>query len=364
MLDLQKVTQALSSLKHSQTSTAALSPQALTTLWHTLATDPRLPAILEAASINWLIPTWNAPLTTSYTASSLTTYQVLGIDGSQIYPDRHQGTDLFLINIGGIYLSYNTTSNAALFTQPYIMHPGIEDFHATVHSPELINLLRQLYEFNEAVHLSRIYFTQSASARAVFFDGSLILWQLEGKPQAIKNKLLQNSLQAFEHLYEQRIPYLGYISAPYSKELVNIMRLYALSNPELMIEDAQLNTLFDTDIVKLYIAPSCYTIPFASTSLILEDYPPHLRIHFIYLVTAHEVVRIEFPAWLASHIPEIMSIVVDQIKKGFGYPVACAQAHEQAVVKANDKELFYALWRHNNTKKAPTISAKLQKKKE
>jgi hypothetical protein len=39
----------------------------------------------------------------------------------------------------------------------------------------------------------------------------------------------------------------------------------------------------------------------------------------------------------------ITKIVVDQVKKGYGYPVALAEAHEQAVVKGPDRDFFYHL---------------------
>ena len=61
-----------------------------------------------------------------------------------------------------------------------------------------------------------------------------------------------------------------------------------------------------------------------------------------------ELVRIEMPAWVAQD-PEALALVedvcLDQAKKGFGYPVCLAEAHEQAVVKGPDREFFYHLLR-------------------
>ncbi len=49
-------------------------------------------------------------------------------------------------------------------------------------------------------------------------------------------------------------------------------------------------------------------------------------------------------------------MVCDQIRKGSGYPVSLSEAHEQAVVRASDRELFYDLLGSSS------VSTKLRKK--
>jgi hypothetical protein len=39
----------------------------------------------------------------------------------------------------------------------------------------------------------------------------------------------------------------------------------------------------------------------------------------------------------------VASLVLDQCMKGLGYPIALAEAHEQAVVKGPDRDFFYHL---------------------
>jgi hypothetical protein len=38
-----------------------------------------------------------------------------------------------------------------------------------------------------------------------------------------------------------------------------------------------------------------------------------------------------------------LSLVVAQVQKGYGYPVALAEAHNQAVVRGGDRSRFFAL---------------------
>jgi hypothetical protein len=55
---------------------------------------------------------------------------------------------------------------------------------------------------------------------------------------------------------------------------------------------------------------------------------------------------VEFPAWLTGDsalLNQTLAIVLAQINKGFGYPIALAEAHNQAVVRSGDRRRFFAL---------------------
>ncbi|QQR63402.1 DNA double-strand break repair nuclease NurA [bacterium] len=76
-----------------------------------------------------------------------------------------------------------------------------------------------------------------------------------------------------------------------------------------------------------------------------QDYPSVLVPCFFYLNSGHEVVRVEIPFWIASDqslVSKVVSIIWDQVEKGRGYPLVLAEAHEQAVVKTEDRAYFYA----------------------
>ena len=59
-----------------------------------------------------------------------------------------------------------------------------------------------------------------------------------------------------------------------------------------------------------------------------------------------EIARIEMPRWVARDenlLNLVHSLVLDQCRRGQGYPVALSEAHEQAVVTAADRENFWQL---------------------
>ena len=59
-----------------------------------------------------------------------------------------------------------------------------------------------------------------------------------------------------------------------------------------------------------------------------------------------EIARVEIPQWVAQDenlLNLTHSLVLDQCRRGQGYPVALAEAHEQAVVTGADRESFWQL---------------------
>jgi hypothetical protein len=59
-----------------------------------------------------------------------------------------------------------------------------------------------------------------------------------------------------------------------------------------------------------------------------------------------EVARIEFPAEVAENpqvLQQALTLVLTQVQKGYGYPIALAEAHNQAVVRSTDRRRFFAL---------------------
>ncbi|MDH3599901.1 MAG: DNA double-strand break repair nuclease NurA, partial [Candidatus Tectomicrobia bacterium] len=93
------------------------------------------------------------------------------------------------------------------------------------------------------------------------------------------------------------------------------------------------------------LQPGERTQVFQSESRILESYGVH-RIGFFYLHVGTEVVRIEIPHWVASDpelLNQIHAVAYTQADKGDGYPIALAEAHQQAVVRGSERNMFYEM---------------------
>lgn len=261
-------------------------------------------------------------------------YTACSLDGSQIYPDRHQGFLGYLINIGRVALVYGATSRAELESSPLVYFDETSGV-----TPELVNAQRTGLEFEHAVSWCERF----DGERLLFFDGSLIFWHLSAHEESVREKLLAEYLKALESFYQKNIPVIGYISLPQSKELVAILRhVQAYAGMHRALQGT-LDFVVDADVVEGWLAPGQRTGLFSHESALMSRYPEHNRVYFFYLNTGEEIARIELPQWLCPAVDRVASLVMDQVGKGRGYPVCIAEAHEQAVVTTADREFFYYL---------------------
>lgn len=280
----------------------------------------------------------------------LPTYSVCGIDGSQIYPDRHEGFHEYLINIGVACFEYALPVSRAQFNHvPYL-------FSQLYAQAEYVNAQRTLYELKAAVACSRAHPDTSASSVVnavhpepvegytveglavkaqdclILFDGALFLWHLQ--TPVYQEQFLALYLAELTQLQANNSSYAGYISASHARDLVTMIE-----------QEMKFDYLVDTDIVNFFLKPGEYTQLFHTQNPIHAVYPPELKPCFAYLHAGSEIVRIELPTYQAHNLDSIMARIMDQVHKGAGYPIALAEAHEQAVVRAADRDFFYALLR-------------------
>lgn len=331
-----------------------------------------------------VIPSWDGQLCeTVKIESNLNEYELLAVDGSQIYPDHHMAdVGCFLINCGGCKLSYGKTSQAELFTEPYVFLSDqlLPKKIPVQFSTDLVDLKREELEF----------FTMLQKAQAVkeafqehkdfccLFDGSLIFWHLETKQKEIKDFFLSRYLELLDGFYQQRIPIAGYLSLPRSRELIRLVKVWLcqylaadgtpckIRNPKCPC--SAVGDMVDWQLVVKYVEPGYRTNIFYSHSKIIDSYPEHLKPCFFYLNVGQEIVRIEMPRWVVDDKEAfnlVASMCLDQSRKGYGYPVALAESHEQAVVTNADREFFYHLIRKMGMdyKKWIYYSQKLAKKR-
>ena len=194
-------------------------------------------------------------------------------------------------------------------------------------------------------------------------DGTLILWMLETETEDFRAR----TLDAFqEHLAAARscgIPLVGYISQPQSRDVVNALRVHVCpkekancdlycpnpNKPRQPLEAppcAYPDRIQDHELFASLLEPGQRSAVFRSRSKIFSQYRPDNHIHFFYLHTGREVARVEFPAWVSDD-PALLALThalcYDQARKGDGYPIALAEAHEQAVVRAAEKAAFFQM---------------------
>ena len=326
---------------------------------------PGLGAKVDVSRTSWLLPAiCESPTRTYPRPPRPHQISIAATDGSQIFPDRHEVAACFLINIGYVLLHYGTGEKPLMNSLPSLYYGDAqEDWegHRIYPNRDSVGLRRTTMEFTEVAELA-VAAQQEGHQVVALADGTLILWSLEGKPQELRELVLEAHLRAFEQLRRNRIPVAGYISKSGGRDLTNALRLglCPLEAPDCdrcpwregAIEpgDAELpcgaiGGIDDGILLRQSLTVGQRTPAFASRSKILEAYGDH-HVWFFYVHVGREIARVEVPQWVAEDdqlLDLVHACACDQAEKGNGYPVALSEAHEQAIVRGRDRERFYAL---------------------
>ena len=324
----------------------------------------RLPAFmrkLHASKTSWLLAGVHESLEKTYPLPPRPlAITVVASDGSQIAPSHHEVIPAFLLNVSTVVLHYGTGERAELTSTPTLFYRD-EDLYMDYGGQrvqvtgDLLGMRRTLMEF-QALLRQAMGAQGSGHRTCALADGSLILWQLEGKPQDYRQMCLERYVGCLEQARQQQIPVAGYISRPRSRDVLNTLRVGLC--PETAphcdrcpytdlprLPCAEIEGLNDRRLFEHLLRPGERTAVFDSHSRILTDYGVH-RIVFFYLHVGTEIVRIEVPQWVAASptLLDLMhAVAYDQAQKGLGYPVALAEAHQHAVVRGAERDLFYEM---------------------
>ncbi len=296
-------------------------------------------------------------------------FSVLATDGSHIDVDRHRSTRCYLINIGAVVLRYGAQAQASLESFP-ALYFGDEDL---VIAPDgakgreqpiegvLLGIKRAVDECHRLAELAS-ELPKETSALALL-DGSLILWGLAGQtyPEFVTEALLHKGflrhLEAIRKVNaaERRLALASYISFPRSTDVVNALRVALCPHdppdcdrycPNRTRDCDRVAGVQDRELFASLLDKGERSALFISQSSIVEKHYGGHRVHFFYLRVDDEIARVEIPQWVASDkdlLALTHSLVLDQCRRGQGYPVALSEAHEQAVVTGADRESFWQL---------------------
>lgn len=349
MLDRQKLLKELGQVSQELFGSVFKEQEIARSAWLVVKDDENLAKLLKSKKWSLLVPHWHDILGQTFQIQPQEhAYQVFAVDGSQIYYDKHQGPACYLLNVGYVYFAYGIQKSSVIYNSvPSVM---ITSSNSNASNPEMVNLQREQAELSCAVQQSvQILQKNNQDPFVCMFDGTLIFFQAEGLDEQ-KEQFFQNYMQQLDALAQAQILHVGYISFPRSKELVNILRLSLVQfdqkalNNDANLLDKQLCRLTDMDVAQFFLKPGYRSIVFESKAPISYAYPAHLKPYFCYIHVGAEIVRLEFPAWIAQNdqfLATVCAVAFDQALKGNGYPVCLFEAHEQAVIKGYDRDFFY-----------------------
>ncbi len=348
-----------------------------------------------AAKTSWLVAEPVEELG-AYTVEPVADYRVVAADGSQIMPDRHEHLPCFLVNVGVVDISY-PDATAKLGSRP-------ETFWAPDDVYPLVGGVRQ--EADPRVVGARRFAAECDALRGsiahpgpttiALVDGTLLLWWLEPEPDRLRalpdDDVKTQTFDAFSSCItaaaEADALVAGYLSSPRATDVVSMLKVVLCTEdpvdcdkcpyesgqkmwhaqleitgtsllpvPSKPCEEA--HPVTDAALHWSLLAPGQRSGRFRSHARVTNAYD--VGIDFVYLNVGREIARLEFPASVTPRKLDVLcGAVFDQCDKGMGYPVALAEAHEQAVVRAGDRKAFIELVRRQGVSRP---SAKLALKR-
>lgn len=286
-------------------------------------------------------------------------HTILATDGSQIAPSHHEIAYCYLINVGRICLHYGQGLHPILDSLPEVFYQPEDLYPARqwgVRIEEWMGHRRTQLEATVLTELAEAIpqTLEPSTPILALVDGSLIHWSLETLPTEARDRILLPILQSWQRLQAVGIPLIGYLSASRGSEALNFLRLQvcpfevpdcAQHCPQERPPCQILEPLRDITLWGQQLSPGQRGPLWQSSARILDLYGEQ-TIHFCHVHVGSEVVRLEFPAWVSADrqlLETSLSLVLAQVHKGYGYPVALAEAHNQAVVRGGDRARFFAL---------------------
>ena len=301
-------------------------------------------------------------------------YNVLAVDGSQVYPDRHMpGAGCALVNTGGVAFSYSEKSKVKFFCLPEVL-PANFLGNDKVLTPEDVNILREKREMEEALNKSEAW-QGNKKPSVVLFDGTLTTTHLLNNAGELNKELLKTHEEAMETFCERGQLVAAYMSAPRTKDVTKVVRSIFCKKKQCkndceFKECKILAESNDSELLNNFLPKPSEKFLYNRTQIFelknrsgFED----KNISFFYLNVGVEFARVELPTWIVKNVEKleiICRVVCDQARKGRGYPIALSLAHEQAVVKAPERTFFYEVVQKQELygEKTATMSQKLIKK--
>lgn len=356
-----------------------------------VAADPEWRAILTAGGIETRMALPAAePIDFSAPAPAPPLpLSVVAVDGSQIAPDPHEVAACCLINVGSVRFRYSLSPQAGEATfasEPRLLFrreemdelaDDLADIRLEVWGTGDLDARRTIAEAERLAALMREVAGRPGEAGLAMLDGPLIAWPLALlEPRPLRDAAMRRFLEAMDAAVELQFPMTGYISRTRSADLVQMLKFTLCETaretgaPCAGCRKAMggrgdggmerggagspcfetIDGLLDVQLMQQLLPERGWrSAVFESNNRVLrEHYERHRRVGFFFLNTGMEIARVEVPEWVwqdPARIEQVHGAVYAQVRLGLGYPIALSEAHEQAVVRAPERQAFFELVR-------------------
>lgn len=278
----------------------------------------------------------------NWARSILENVPTFAADGSQIPPSRELSIPVGLVQVGWFENRHRPEGQFVKDVFVEILTP------ADTLNPDgrRIGPLKEIVNWRRfALEMARLTAYMQANAQAepkpiCFFDGSLVIsfvQHLFPEHQALYVNAVKQLLAVST---ETGVPLVGYVDGSYANDLTTLAAHFAGMPLDTRVSDGEL--------LRPRMAWGDRTLVFACArdDGVLDKY--YDEVYFVYLKTTADnpPARVEFPRWVfeRGEHERVIDLVRAECVVGLGYPYCLETADAVAVLTAEDRERFYALF--------------------
>lgn len=264
------------------------------------------------------------------------------VDGSQIYSDKNYEIPLAVIQISRIFNRHTENMDYKQETDAIIITPD-EFEEASVYSfgKEYVDARRFSMECDGIVRLMNEY-----KSIFVLLDGALILSHINVLNKNTREIYIKAIMKLFETSEKTRSPVIGFIDTTMPRDITLMMHfLFGLRKSKLSDTHLFSDMLWGERTAAFLCDRDDRRGDEAKS--VLDNYGRFSKdIAFFYMRTGNGLpARVEFPAWVQKE--DMVDKIADMIRaeciiRG-NYPDIVMRAHDAAVIRTNEHELFYGM---------------------
>ena len=271
---------------------------------------------------------------------------LIGVDGSQIYPDRQALALYYLLQVGALVFRFDGNA-PTVHAREWLRYDKADlyDDRGYLIDGETLGMERMVKEMEVLADLAERERRRATNPIFALSDGPL-LWPYVERGNRTSTHFTAY-LGALCNVQKAGAIPVGYIDRPGGQPLLDLLWAGQLASEELAtrIGENPLKTLSDVELMLEVLAPGAwtpwYTRATATNRRHAED---GQEIWFCYANLGTQrspaIARIEVPAWAAGQDASMTALQAALRHQGSvldGYPYVLARAHEEALVTTQDK---------------------------
>lgn len=272
---------------------------------------------------------------------------VIGVDGSQVYPDPHAAVLYYLIQIGGLVFGYDGSRPRPYSCEAlHFRDEELYDAQGYLISPERVGMERLVQEMTYLAELTALEHRLAPAAPLLALTDGPLLWPYVERSR-VDSQAVDAYLDALTEIQKAGGLPVGYVARPGGRALVELLWASRLAPEDIpgRLPENPLRQLTDAALMAHFLAPgerSAWFFRPSSTNRRHAGRGHEVWFCYVNVGAARMpvIARVEAPEWGASNedaITMLHAVLLHQSQVLNGYPYVLARAHEEALVTTADK---------------------------